>query len=584
VLLLIVAVAGTAWYLSVKRDSGTAALQAQPLFPGFDAARVRCIIAENTTRDWHMRVEHDEHGGWRLTDPSAVPGNFWRIDHLLAVALAAIGREVPESERDPALLGFQPPRVVLEIEELLDGQSRHERVEIGGLDADNQSVNVRVRGHYLRVRRDLDTAIDHQIDWFKTDLALEFTIADVVRVRRSGTLLRAGAGAPADMGLELERSDEGWRSKQPEGLQLDPVFVPTWLQGLASIHHAGYFDELGGPIDAAGLEPPELRIELEMRDGSKQALRIGRPGHVEGQVWYALRENLGIVWGLDRIPVNLLGWALEDMIDAHVLRARREDVTTITLHTQSGDLYFTPAGKQWHVAQRRAGEKAFDRAVWADLAKVEGLLAALEQVELADFRLGQSVPETPGAPAVWVGVGGLTQGGWFGEALKGQGGAECVLFQRRGENACSLAPQALLDAVARPIEDFWSMKLVDIEEHAQLQLSIQGLGRDLSYVHNSLGKWSRAGSEGEAKELYDVLDALCFLRATRYLAPRVDPPWDEPVTVEFTAPAHQKQRILIGRSREAQPGQEVEVIYDKLRAVAHDQDLHARLLKILRGP
>jgi len=582
-LALIVAAAGAALYLSVRHDVKGIEFQEQALFPGFDPARVRCIIAENVPRDWRMRVERDERGAWKLVDPIAVPANFWRIDHLLACALGARGRELPVSERDPVQLGFSPPRAVLEIEELVDGQTRHERVELGGLDADGRSVNVRVRGSYLRVLRDLDTALDVQLEEYKTNLALEFTIADVVRVRRSGTITPEGASAPVDVGLEIELTEEGWRSLKPEGLELDPTFIVTWLQGLTSIQHTGTFDEVGGPIDSLGLDPPELRIELEMRDGTKQALRLGRPGHVEGQVWYALRENLGFVWGLEQYRVWLVGFGLESMINSHLLRARREDVMSIALRGQDGgELRFTPEGRVWHLARRRPGEKAFDRAVLADPAKVGDLLSLLEKAELTEFSIGHALPEMPEAPAVWVGVGGLTQGGWFGEPVKGPGGLEYRRFQRRGENASSLVPKEVYDAVNRPIDDFWSMQMAEIAEHGQETLDITGLGKDLRYAHNSLGKWSRMGSDEEAKELHPVLDALCFLRAERYLPPRVDPEWDDPVTVEFTDAFGKKQTIQIGRAREGD--KKVEVIYDKLRAVAKDQDLHARLLKVLGPP
>jgi len=81
-----------------------------------------------------------------------------------------------------------------------------------------------------------------------------------------------------------------------------------------------------------------------------------------------------------------------------------------------------------------------------------------------------------------------------------------------------------------------------------------------------------------------VLDALCFLRAERYLSPRTDLPWTDTLTIEFANAVGQKQKILIGRSREAKPGEEVEIVYDAHRAVAKDQDLHARLVKILSGP
>jgi len=582
-LALVVAAAGTALYFSVRHDVKGIEVQEQALFPGFDPTRVRCIIAENVPRDWRMRVERDERGAWKLVDPIAVPANVWRIDHLLTCALGARGREVPASERDPVQLGFAPPRAVLEIEELVDGKSHHERVELGGLDADGRSVNVRVRGRFLRVLRDLDTALDVQLGEYKTNLALEFTIADVVRVRRSGTLLREGASAPVDVGLEIELTDEGWRSLKPEGLELDSTFILTWLQGLASIQHTGTFDEVGGPLDSVGLAQPEMEIELEMRDGTKQALILGRPGHAEGQVWYALRKNLGFVWGLEQYRVWLIGYALEAMIDSHLLRTRREDVLSIALQGQDGgELRFTPEGRIWHLARRRPGEKAFDKAVLADPAKVGDLLGLFEKAELTEFSIGQALPEMPEAPAVWVAVGGVMQGGWFGEAVKGPGGVEYRRFQRRGENASSLVPTEIYDAVNRPIDEFWSMQLAQIAEHGQETLSITGLGKDLHYAHNSTGKWARMGTDDEAKELHAVLDALCFLRAERYLPPRVDPDWDEPVTVEFTDAFAKKQTIELGRAREGD--RKVEVIYDKLRAVAKDQDLHARLLKILRAP
>ena len=584
VLLLLVAAAGWALYASVGHDVQKQVEQEQALFPGFDAGRVRVILAEHVARDWRIRIVRTARGGWALTDPSAVPANSWQIDHLLQVALSAHGAQVPGSERDPVQLGFNPPRMVLSIQEELDGKTREARVEVGGLDAARKHVNVRVRGLYLRVLRDLDTALDRQLDDFKTALALEFPISDVVRITRHGTL-REGASAPEASEMELALSEDGWRCEKPAGVQLDPALVGAWLQGLAALQHSGYFDELGAPLSKFGLDQPELRIELQLRDGTKEALSLARPGHADGQVWYGVRESLGIVWGLEQYRALAVGWPLENLLDARVLRARRGDVTTITLNTGAGELYFTHQGKLWHVALRRKGEKALDKPLVADASKIEDLLGLLEKAELVDYRLDESVPETPEAPAVWVAVGGLTQGGWFGGEEQARDGSARVRYQRRGESACSLAPRELFEAIRRPIESYWSTKLADIEEHGQVSLALgDEAGHDLRYEHNALGTWSRVGSSVEAKELYGVLDALCFLRAERYLSPRTDLPWTDTLTIEFANAVGQKQKILIGRSREAKPGEEVEIVYDAHRAVAKDQDLHARLVKILSGP
>ncbi len=585
VLALLVALLGVGLYVSVGHDVQQAARQDVRLFPGFDAARVTRIAAENVRRDWHLALDRDGRGGWRMRDPVELPADAPHVEHLLQCALAAAGPEVPAGERDPARLGFTPPAVVLEIEEELDGKRRSERVEIGELDADGQHVNVRVRGQCVRVLNNLATAIDRTLDDFKTQQVLAFVPGDVVRVRRSGSIVREGSTEPGSAEMELELAPDGWHAVKPVPVELDPTLVATWLQGLAALHHGGYIDELGAPPERFGLDPPELELVLELRDGSKQTLRVGRSGHT-GKDWRAMRLELGCVWAVEQHDAWLVGFALEDLLDPRILRARREEISALTLHRAEDELYFTHVGKLWKVAQRRSGEKAFDKPVQADPAKVEDLLGLLDKIELDGFRLGETVEERPEFPAIWIQVGGTQQGGWIGPDAVRPGGVEGVLFQRRGENACSIAPSTLRSAVTRSIEEFWSLKLVDIPEQGQAGLRLSDGEHELVYVHNTRGRWTRRGNDAEAKELHAVLDALCFLRAERYLTPLTPDhaPWDQALTVEFADPLGNIQAIHIGRSRQAaRPEEAVEVIFDGHRAVAHDQTLHAKLLELLRG-
>lgn len=584
ILLVLVLLAGLGLYLGVERDLQHARQQELQLFPGFDAARVTRITAENVRRDWHLVLARDPREGWHMHDPIDLPANGPRADHLLSCALAASGAEVPASERDPARLGLDPPEMVLAIEEELDGQRRSERVEIGALDADGQHVNVRVRGSIVRVLRNLQRALDGTIDDFKTDQVLAFVPGEVLRVKRTGSIVREGSPEPRDAAMRLERGPEGWRAVEPAAVELDPTLIATWLQGLSGLRHGGYIDELGAPLARFGLDPPELELEFELGDGSRQTLRLGRPGHAAGADWRAVRTQLGCVWAVEQKDAWLAGFALEDLLDPHILRARREEISALTLHRADGDLYFTHRGKSWDVALRRAGETALDKPVEADAAQVENLLGEIERVELDGFRLGSTVEEKPEFPALWIQVGGTAQGGWIGPPATGKGGLEGVLFQRRGENACSIAPATLRAAITRPIEVFWSRKLVDIPEQGQGGLRIACGKDERVYVHNARGKWTRRGGESEAKELYGVLDSLCFLRAERYLPAQVDPPWDEEITVEFGDPLGNVRKIRLGRSRTAaSEAERVEVIFEDHRAVAQDQTLHAKLLALLRG-
>lgn len=573
VLLLLVLGAGWALYHNVQRDEERAARTDLPLFPGFEFDRIEAVRAENVRRGWTLVLKRRE-GRWQVVDPVELPAQEALVRHLLQSALGARAREVSDSERDTVAAGFRPPSLVLELE--ADG--RRERIELGEEDPTRGSSFVSVRGVYARVGRELSTALDRSLEEFKTQAVLDFQPGLVRSIERTGQARLEASSADIDARLSVRQEEGEWQMFEPVRATPDLPALSIWLQGLAGIRHEGYVDELGRAPADFGLDPPLMSLRLELSSGEPLQLRLGAVGPRGGENWFAMLESLGVIWALEPKDAYLLSLPVDTFLDQRVLRARREEVDAIRLQGSQQALWIRREGKQWKVAQRRHGEKGFDEAYLADAARVEDLLGELERLELESFRLNQALSESETAPHVYVSVGGETQGGFLGERLSSPAGTDCVLFQRRGELVTGFAPASLIAVLERGADHYWSKRLLEIPEHAQVALSLESGGQRARFVRSSRGLWTRDGEQAQARELLPLLDALCFVRAAEHLAPRVDVEWQQRLAVVFEEPGGKRNLYALGRADDGS----IEVLVGTRRARLADQNLFDKLIALLR--
>lgn len=573
-LILALLVLGAGWLLLRTSEEEQARVDRTQLelFPGLLAERVSSVRAENLLRGWTMRADRIE-GRWELRDPQVVPAQEALIAHLIQNALAARASEVALAEAPALAAQFDPPKLILELE--ADG--RRERIEFGLEDPTRNAAYVRVRNVIARVGLDLYTALNRPVEDFKTTVVLDFTPALVRGIERSGQGWKEGSAQRGDATLKLEQTDGEWQLTAPVPASPDLAALSVWLQGVAGIRHEGYVDELGRKPSDYGLDPALLTLRLDLEDGRQRTLRVGTLGPAGGESFFALREDLGIVWALERRDAYLLSLPIDTFLDTRILRARREEVDALRLRSGAAEVRITRQGRQWKVAERRAGEKGFDAAYPADGARVEDLLGELSRMELESFRLNEPLAEREDLPALEIGAGGQLDGGYLGEALRSPQGSAAVLFQRRGEAVTGYAPARLLELVNLPADHFWSKRLLEIPEHAQVSLQLRLPGeRVLSFQRSARGQWTREGTEAQARELLPLLDGLCFVRAERHLPPRTDPDWKERIEVRFSEPGGKRNEYKLGRTSEGA----IEVTVGARRALLADPTLFDRLLAL----
>jgi hypothetical protein len=542
------------------------------LFPGLLAERVTSVRAENLLRGWTLRADRIE-GRWELRDPQIVPAQEALIGHLIQNALAARASEVARTEAPALAEQFDPPKLILELE--ADG--RRERIEFGLEDPTRNAAYVRVRNTIARVGLDLYTALNRPVEDFKTTVVLDFAPALVRGIERRGQGWKEGSQQRPDATLKLAQTDGEWQLSAPVPASPDLAALSVWLQGVAGIRHEGYADELGRKPSDYGLDPALLTLRLDLLDGSHRTLRVGAVGPAGGESWFVMREDLGIVWAIEPRDAYLLSLPIDTFLDTRILRARRDEVDGLRLHSGPSEVRITREGRLWKVAERRSGEKGFDAAYLADDARIEDLLSELARLELEGFRLNEPLAEGEDMPALEIRAGGQLDGGTFGSTLTSPQGSASVLFQRRGEAVTGFAPLRLLELVKLPADQFWSKRLLEIPEHAQVSLQLRLSGeRVLSYQRSARGQWTREGTEAQARELLPLLDGLCFVRAERHLPPRTDPDWKETIEVRFQEPGGKRNEYRLGRTSEGA----IEVIVGARRALLADPTLFDRLLAL----
>jgi hypothetical protein len=558
------------------------------LFEGVDPARVVRLRVENLVRDQHLVFERGADGRWTMTDPWQAPADQNLLNHLFQTALDRRGSPVPEAGASAADLGLDPPRVLLEMEEAIDGKSRRTRVELGAIDLDNAHMSVRAGGRFLRTWRDLDTTLDHGLEDFLEHRVVDISPLDVVEVHRRGRLAFEPGAPPTDVSFDAMLEDGSWRLTSPYEAAIDPQGGAILVQGLCLVKMESYADFGQRVLADFGLDPAELTIALGTLSGRTFAIRFGRPGHEPGARWYATVEGRKFVWTIDGRAVERYAAPVEEFLDHAISRIKLPDADALSMVEGGRELRLWKERANeleqpvWKVAERPRSDAAFSPAAEADRRKVEDLLTAVARTEILEFRAGEALAESEVRGSVVVQSGDLRQGGQFGAEIEGKDGDRLVRFRRIGDSVVSLVPVSLVALGEASVDDLRSRILVEAMETEQRELRLAGSGRTRRFVRGPKGLWTRPGIDQEAKELHAVLDGLMIVRASEHLPPQAEPLVD-PVEIVLTSQLDMRIAFVIGFVPEAEESRRVQFERDGRRAVLQDQDLYTRLQRILES-
>lgn len=572
-LVVVVGLSGLAWWQAAREDVQSAD-QEVALFDGFQAESVTAVRVDSVVRDQHFRIERDASGRWQMTDPVSVPANAALVDFLVRSALARHGAPVAAGEADPRVLGLEPPRVVLDLEQ----GARRQRLELGALDLDGEHLYVRSNGRLLRTLRDLDTTLDRSVEDFKATEVVDLDVRRIVEVHRAGSLATRDVAPASDLSFDALSENGGWRMTSPTQVRLDPLAMHLWIQGCARMRIKTYVQDGAAALADYGLDPPEVVITLVDVGGAQTKLQFGRPGHRPGGAWFERVGEQSYWCQVDTAVMAALTGPPEDLFDARLSRLPVESIDGLVLRSKRRELVLARAGTAWTVAARALDGGADASATAADPAQVADLLGKLDKLQFVRFAGGAAFEPLPGGERLTIRAGSETEGGVFGSARDADGPAPLASFRRDGDTAIALVDPIALEWLDTPVEQLWSTRVLEVLEAEQASLSIAGGGVQKSYAHGAKGLWTLPGVGTEARDLSPaLLESLLFVRAAKHRPAGLHDALREPITIEFTSKSGNVQSYVVGVGE----GDAIEVEMDGRRAVLKDQRVHARLKELL---
>lgn len=577
--LLLCALGGAAWWQLEREREGVFALEV-PLFEDVGRADVTAITIDNLERSVRVRFERREDGWW-IVDPLETRADGATLERLLEVVERNLGLVVPRSEADPARLGLDPPRAIVDVHVQRDGRAERLRVEVGRRDLDGRSLFVRTRGRVLRTLQTLDTQVDQEVQDYRSKRIFDLAGESVIEVNRVGRYRPSIDVEPIDMTLMAVREGASWRLLQPYQALLDPMAVAVLVAGAARLPADTFVEDAAPDVGRYGLDEPELSIELVTSGGRRATVHLARPGG--GSNWLATREDRRTVVSIAPEDAPALLIPVEAMFDSILLRLARTEIDGLVLVTPERELELARRARgSWTVRERTAEESGYGPTHPVDPQRVDGLLARLEGAELQGFLPDFPWPADAPRLEVRVQARGHEFGGRLGPETADPDGGVARLFQREGDEVVALVGPWLAELAATPMSELLDPRLLALEEIHLGALSIEGARGRARFTRDERGRWSRTGEAGEATELLGLLDPLLFLRASQHLDPALAPALEDPLEVVFERSLGGRTllRVGLGRDGEGRPRAEAEV--EGSRAVLRVQDLHRRLSELLR--
>jgi hypothetical protein len=565
---LMALVAGLA-FLRLQRARETARggpeLGEFPLRPELVAARVRALRVEHLERSFQIKFERDAAGRWFLTDPVSYPAQAALVRTLLTTLEGARGEPAPEA--DPAQVGLAPPQVVIECTQVAaepGGAEKKLRVELGGLDLDSSRIYARVPDHpgaaaggcdVFRTTRVLANTLERFPDDYRERRATSLPAEDVVALRRRGQVYLAEEGRRVDLLFDALLGPDGWKRVGLPTVSLDPTAMALFVRGATELAIERFADDSPQDLAPWGLAEPAFTLELELVAGESVTLLFGSrtasaDAPVGEQTWYCQRQDYAHVWEVRTRDVELLTRPSELFFDQLVVRALRTDVGRLELEGGGTRRVLAREKEAWNVWEHSADASGGPPGTPGNAGAIEEALALLERVQLAEhLPLEPFEPCDPPCSFALVLRDGTRSGGALGRRTRDpKTAAEGRQFLRLGDEVVALIDERVLELCQRPLDDFRSRRVHQLQESLVRAIELEHGGRTYSFVNTGDNVWNPRGQSSiRAPDAFvQSLDGLLNLGARRWLS--AAPPHERVLAVRIFPTQGEENSFAFGRA------------------------------------
>lgn len=591
-LLFLALLVGGGWWLLQQQEQQEALVVAPyqgPLLGDFPKERLTEIRWEHVERNENVALERRE-GKWHLTDPMEYPAAPDRVQ-LVVDGLFTRAQEVPEPDRPAVEKHFDPPRaIVYVVADNESGGRREAKVELGALDADGMQVEARIDGRYVRILRNLDTALLSSTTDMRRKQVFSLPFDRIAMIERRGSGPALGGAQSLD--FLARREGPHWVQHRPLRVQLDPTAMALQARVLSVFSVDGYASDVPDPdLARYGLLQPDLTLVLEGSSGQREELILTE---ASGGGWYAKRDDHPTIFAVgDQMMTQVLNpWA--ELRDTIMLRAFRQDIAEVewqidgqTLRLRQGEPQRVGGKVDWTVAWKGPNEADFGSEWPADLAKVQAWLGALEQNPIAEWLDRSSdwsgTPFPEGEPNRWLtirfryGLEGEVSRARFGAPMSSSAGTTLLAYQRENDQAIGLVPLDLQEWIRADLEAWRSPLIWNLVEGRLRTLRLAQGDREQKYARKPQGTWRFLDVDVRPTQLLPLLDHLVYLKAERHLPKAERGTLIDPVRIEWETVDGQWHIAEIGPVADGS----VQIHSAGYAALAKDGELYERLVALL---
>jgi len=180
---------------------------------------------------------------------------------------------------------------------------------------------------------------------------------------------------PEDPAIRLDKTGGNWKIAQPVDTAADGSVVDQSLDNLTSARITQTEPYAPDRLKAFGLDPANVSVELQLKNGAKHTLLIGDKVFDGGSV-YAIVDGAKSVSVLPDSVLTSTDKSLDDWRDHTVLRITSNQVPSFTLKNPSGGMALSKTKDRWAFVKPSETR--------ADQDSVDGLLTAIQNAKFTN--------------------------------------------------------------------------------------------------------------------------------------------------------------------------------------------------------
>lgn len=284
-----------------------------------------------------------------------------------------------------------------------------------------------------------------------------------------------------DQTLTLKRDgDLQWKVASPLAVPGDARNAEDLLFTLQSAIFSRVVEERSDDLSAYGLKEPNLKISLQLKDGTRQTLWVGDSAPI-GRAVYGKRENSDRVLLISQRREEL-DKRLYDLRDKSIFKFAPKEVGRIEIKSSDGALRFSKAKEVWTVSGNNAAR--------GDSNEISNLIHRIKSAQAKSF-----LDEDPKDLAAFgLDAPFLELTLEAGEKKE----TETLLIGRKGENKFYLAKlvgaknvftvdQVLIDLLSKDALDFMDKNLLAFDQNEVAELVLTNAAETIQIKKNTDG-------------------------------------------------------------------------------------------------